>query len=295
MKKIFLLGFIVMIFLVAGAQAQTNLALTGIATQSSTYSSIYGAENAIDGNTDGNPRDPYYDPITHTANIHPHWWQVDLQDTYIIGWIVIWGREDYVIPTEGEPSYFAGCQPDDLVCCDQLCYRMNNFDVSILDEAGQVVWTQHFSDCPRYSITIDLPDNTFGKVVKIENSTADYMSLAEVQVFEGPLVVGIDIMPGSTINPIKLQRWGKLPLAILSGPTFDAPTIVDVNTIEFAGSNSFAIGRSQDVNRDGLLDMVLHFRTKDLNLTLEDTEACLTGATLEGQKFIGCDDVRIIK
>jgi len=67
------------------------------------------------------------------------------------------------------------------------------------------------------------------------------------------------------------------------------------NTEVFVGSSSFSTRISQDVNRDGLLDMVLHFRTKDLNLTLEDTEACLTGATLEGQQFIGCDDVRIIK
>jgi len=67
------------------------------------------------------------------------------------------------------------------------------------------------------------------------------------------------------------------------------------NTEVFVGSSSFSTRISQDVNGDGLLDMVLQFTTGNLNLTLDDTQACLTGATLEGQQFIGCDDVSIIK
>jgi hypothetical protein len=49
------------------------------------------------------------------------------------------------------------------------------------------------------------------------------------------------------------------------------------------------------VNGDGLLDVVFHFETQDVNLKLDDTEGCLSGKTLSGEKFWGCDSVRIIK
>jgi hypothetical protein len=49
------------------------------------------------------------------------------------------------------------------------------------------------------------------------------------------------------------------------------------------------------VNGDGLLDVVLHFNTQDLNLQPSDTEACLSGKTLIGKGIEGCDSVRIVK
>ena len=105
----------------------------------------------------------------------------------------------------------------------------------------------------------------------------------------------IDIKPGSFPNSINLKSKGNVPVAILSSPTFDATT-VDRNTVVFAGVSPLPIGKSpEDVNDDGLLDVVLHFKTQDLNLQLGDTETCLSGKTLDGQNIEGCDSVRIIK
>ncbi|MFO0793523.1 MAG: PQQ-binding-like beta-propeller repeat protein [Candidatus Brocadiaceae bacterium] len=105
----------------------------------------------------------------------------------------------------------------------------------------------------------------------------------------------IDVKPGSFLNPINLKSKGNVPVAILSSPTFDATT-VDRNTVVFAGASPLPIGKSpEDVNGDGLLDVVLHFKTQDLNLQPGDTEACLSGKTLDGQDIEGCDSVRIIK
>jgi len=109
------------------------------------------------------------------------------------------------------------------------------------------------------------------------------------------LNVGIDIKPGSFPNPINLESKGNVPVAILSSPTFDAAT-VDRGTVEFAGAPGLPIGGSpEDVNGDGLIDVVLHFETQDLDLQPDDTEACLTGKTLSGQEFKGCDSVNIVK
>lgn len=111
----------------------------------------------------------------------------------------------------------------------------------------------------------------------------------------GPIKVNIDIKPGSFPNSINLGSKGNVPVAILSDPTFDATT-VDRSTVVFAGASPLPIGKSpEDVNGDGLLDVVLHFSTQSLNLQLSDTEACLTGKTLGGQDFKGCDSVRIVK
>lgn len=107
--------------------------------------------------------------------------------------------------------------------------------------------------------------------------------------------VTIDIKPGSFPNSINLKSKGNVPVAILSDSTFDATTI-DRDTVVFAGASPLPIGQTpEDVNSDGLLDIVLHFKTQDLNLQPGDTEACLSGKTLGGQDFEGCDSVRIVK
>jgi YVTN family beta-propeller protein len=124
----------------------------------------------------------------------------------------------------------------------------------------------------------------------------------EIAILAGPevaevLQVAIDIRikPGGHRNPINLKSKGKVPVAILSDATFDAAT-VDPSTVVFAGASPRSIGTSlEDVSGDGLLDMVLHFRTQDLTLQPGDTEACLSGQTTNGQAFTGCDSVHIIK
>ncbi|MBU2068199.1 MAG: LamG domain-containing protein [bacterium] len=111
-----------------------------------------------------------------------------------------------------------------------------------------------------------------------------------------PIPVLIDIKPGSFPNSINLKSKGNVPVAILSDSTFDATT-VDRSTVLFADISPLSIGETpEDVNGDGLLDMVLHFKTQDLlNLQSGDTEACLAGKTLGGQEFKGCESIRIVK
>ena len=120
----------------------------------------------------------------------------------------------------------------------------------------------------------------------------------EIRDYVAPFLittVTIDIKPGSFLNSINLRSKGNVSVAILSDSTFDATT-VDRDTVVFAGAFPLPIGQTpEDVNGDGLLDVVLHFKTQDLNLQPGDTEACLSGKTLDGQDIEGCDSVCIVK
>lgn len=68
---------------------ETNVALGGDATQSSTSTASYGPEKAIDGITEGTRT-----TVTKTSRSTDPWWQVDLREAYNIVKIVLWNRLD---------------------------------------------------------------------------------------------------------------------------------------------------------------------------------------------------------
>jgi hypothetical protein len=112
--------------------------------------------------------------------------------------------------------------------------------------------------------------------------------------------VVIDVKPGDDgPSPINLKSKGKVPVAILSTETFDATTL-DVESIVFAGANVNRKNNGnlhysfEDVNGDGLLDLVLHFNTQDLDLTDTSTEAILEGTTEDGRCISATVSIKIV-
>jgi len=125
------------------------------------------------------------------------------------------------------------------------------------------------------------------------------VSDSDAATFTPEIPVTIDIKPGSFPNSINLGNGGTVPVAIFSTATFDA-TNVDPLTVTLAGASVNLKGKGtpmaafEDVNGDGLNDIVVHVSTSALVLTGVDTEAILNGKTLDGTPIRGTDSVRIV-
>ena len=105
--------------------------------------------------------------------------------------------------------------------------------------------------------------------------------------------VEIDIKPGSDDNSINLKSKGVVPVAVLTTEDFNASD-VDPTTVEFAGAKPVR-WKLCDVDDDGEVDMLFHFKTKDLvELDENSTKATLTGMTFGGEDIELTDEVRIV-
>jgi hypothetical protein len=116
-----------------------------------------------------------------------------------------------------------------------------------------------------------------------------------------PTTVIIDIKPGSYPNSINLGSQGLVPVAILADGTFD-PSRVDAATVTLAGAGVAVRGRGnnymaheEDVNSDGLVDLVIHVETENLDPDeFQDGFAIVTGTTVDGEAFVGMDEISIV-
>ncbi len=115
------------------------------------------------------------------------------------------------------------------------------------------------------------------------------------------LPVEIDIKPGSEHNPVNPKSQGVLPVAVFSSESFDA-TDIDASTVLLAGApveQSPDDGRylvhEQDVDGDGLTDLMLHFDTEGLDEEeLATGWAMLVGSTYGDICFEGHDNVTVV-
>jgi hypothetical protein len=110
------------------------------------------------------------------------------------------------------------------------------------------------------------------------------------------IAVKIDIKPGSLPNSINPKSNGVIPIAILTTDTFDATT-VDSTTVRFGATGTEAgpvHATLDDVNTDGLADLLLHFRTQNTGIVCGSTSSSLTGKTFGGQSIQGSDSVRTV-
>lgn len=114
------------------------------------------------------------------------------------------------------------------------------------------------------------------------------------------LIVELDVQPGREPNIINSRSRGLLAVAILSTPEYDA-TLIDPQSVELAGAPVAEQGQKgklhvliEDVNADGLLDLILKFEVQALDFTqLETGWADLTGLTFEGRELHGYDEVTL--
>jgi hypothetical protein len=143
-----------------------------------------------------------------------------------------------------------------------------------------------------------LPEGGSGTLTVIygDDTTCDLLFYSDVSITLVYIIseeeISIDIKPGSYPNSINLGSKGVVPVAVLTTEDFDAET-VDPATVEFAGASPLRWAY-EDVDDDGDLDIVFHFKTQEMDLDENSTEATLTGQTDSGDDISGTDDVRIV-
>ena len=132
-----------------------------------------------------------------------------------------------------------------------------------------------------------------------------------------PLPIAIDIKPDSDINPLQCRQplHGVVPVAVLTTDGFDAAEL-DPESVRFGpdaaepvrrpggGRNEITgLGRDRrspvgriaietDVDGDGDLDLLFHFRLADIGIECGMTQLTLTGMTRDGQAVEGTDFIR---
>ncbi|MDX8054625.1 SdrD B-like domain-containing protein [Lentzea sp. BCCO 10_0798] len=110
--------------------------------------------------------------------------------------------------------------------------------------------------------------------------------------------VPTDVKPRSFPSSINVKKEGLVPVAVLSTTEFDAVTRVDQTSLTFGATgleqSLVRCGSAgEDVNDDGLADLVCQFDTAKTGLTCGMTTATLMGRTTDGRRFEGQDDVKL--
>jgi len=213
--------------------------------------------------------------VSGTANLLPpdpgvttgaiiEWWLYAKPDSHVnIKWaqvtywidvslnanVTVYGTEFWV----GPEQHYAG---------EELFITLNSGPLTVVYENGQQV---------------DLEIDCFGEI------GGDHAVVTLAAPGGGVTQVAIDIKPGSYPNSINLGSNGVIPVAILSSETFDATT-VDPESVSLAGSGVAVRGKGnkllaheEDVNGDGLMDLVVKVETENLDPgTFQDGLATLT-------------------
>lgn len=151
------------------------------------------------------------------------------------------------------------------------------------------------------TLTFTAPFTNTGSVVVFINGVG--VSLTPGETFHLVTIVTIDIKPGSDPNCFNNNDKGVIPVAILGGANFDA-TKVDDSTVKLEGLAVKAVGKKgnllshiEDVNADGLSDLVVQIQDQDNTFQEGTTTATLTGklkAEFGGTPIEGTDSICIV-
>jgi len=153
-----------------------------------------------------------------------------------------------------------------------------------------------------YSVVVDAAGSTLTLADKVpirDIPSQGYGIRSTVTAIIQFIPIAIDIKPGGDYNSINSKSNEKIPVAILSSTTFNAPREVDVASLSFGRTGNerslaFCNTGGEDVNADGLVDLVCHFDNKTAAFRSGDTQGILSGKTVAGVPIAGKDSVRIV-
>ena len=159
---------------------------------------------------------------------------------------------------------------------------------STIDQTASITAQREFCAAGTHTVTLSVTD-------KDGDAGSDTMKLTVEHV---PVL--IDVKPEGDTTPINVTRRGMIPVAVLSTADFDATT-VDPATVTLGDGSGPVTGVAQrpngtlfasveDVNGDGIMDLMLSFRTQEL-VANGDLSAATTTLFLEGFVTDGCTNV----
>src|SRR5260370_21550479 len=98
--------------------------------------------------------------------------------------------------------------------------------------------------------------------------------------------VAIDVKEGNPWGPVNYSSRGSIRVGILSSSTFNAPLRIDPTSLTFGATGNeksllFCDTAGEDVNHDGLADLVCHFDALKAGLRFSEGEALMKGKTLD--------------
>ena len=148
----------------------------------------------------------------------------------------------------------------------------------------------------------------FGRFIEVRvtlKASPDGVSpvLSDIRIQPHIVYVNIDIKPGSYPNSINCKNKNEvIAVAILTTDDFDALTI-DHTTVTFERASETHVNKKtgkpqrhmEDVDFDGDMDLVFHFRLGDTTLTCGSVAGTLTGRTYDGIPVRGMDSIRTVK
>jgi len=108
--------------------------------------------------------------------------------------------------------------------------------------------------------------------------------------------ISIDIKPRRDSNKINLVSNSVIPVAILSTDVFNALD-VDPDTVLFGPAGAVDVhnrAHEKDVDKDGDIDLLFHFRTQDAGIQCGDIEATIIGKTWDGSTISGTDSINTV-
>jgi hypothetical protein len=249
------------------------------------------------------------------------------------GWAAATGGVNFQINPDG--TFPGGVDPGtaiaDLIAAEvatideftlQVCDDFAEFDgwLSGVEPAAYFDTTVDEPIVLDFDLTFTVPDDAEDGVYTFDvcgiGDGAEYgRQLVEITV-ESVVDAVIDIKPGSWPNSINLgngksngksnDAGANIAVALFSTPDFDAtaadPTTVtlgdesDPDTGVATKKNGSYFMATEDVDGDGLLDVVFHFNRDQLiangDLDLSSTYLVMWGETLDGTLFTGSDAVR---
>jgi len=213
----------------------------------------------------------------------------DLNGYFITKWGFSGNGQGYFFSPSGITVNTYG----EVYVADSLNYRIQKFDTNgtFLMMWGSFGYNDGQFRYPA-GIAIDRSDDIYVTDIQ-QNHIQIFTELMEPEY----LLIDIDIKPDNLENTINLKSKGVIPVVVISSDIFDA-TIVDPLSVEFGPNGaleSHGKGHVEDVDEDGDLDLIFHFKTQETGIACDDLEAILIGETFDGLEFEGVDSINTVK